>query len=1019
MLPKNSFSSLLSAVVSLMSAGKAAFPKRIVYVCLISTLILGLNAKSLYAQERIEVSGMVTDADDGSPLPGATIIVQGSQDATGVTIGTTSGLDGSYTISVPQNLNTLTVSFVGYSTQSEDINGRTNIDFALEPDIRLLEDVVVVGYGTQRQQDATGSIASISENDFNQGVISSPEQLLQGRVSGVQITTASGEPGAGSNIRIRGTSSVRSDNQPLIVIDGVPMSGRNDTPGSGGAGAGSQSPRNPLSFLNPDDIESISILKDASAAAIYGARGSNGVILVTTKKGPRAGQTLTFSSTTSFSTVQNKLDILSAGEYVSAAQAAGASADVANFGSSTDWQDQVFRSTVSQDYNISYGSGTENGSYRLSLGYADQQGIIKNSAMERISGRINATQRFLNDNLVLDLNLTSSRVNHEYAPVGDNAGFEGDLIGAALQANPTRPVFNQDGTYLQGVDFRNPRAMLEYIDDNSETSRTLANVGATVNLTSWLAYKLNGGIEYSDAVRRIGINPNLDFQDTRSTNGRANIENLYLNTRLIEHTLNLRQHIAGGEVSVLGGFSYQRFESRGNWTQAAYFITDEITLVDRIGGVNNDDNKAFTASSFRNVDELQSFFGRANYNFQDRYLITANFRADGSSKFGANNKYGYFPSLSVAWRISNESFFDSFSGTISELKLRGGYGITGNQEFPGGVSLAIFGTNNDGSITQQNNPNPDIQWEETAQWGIGLDFELYEGRFGGSVDYFNKETENLIFRQDFAQPAAVDFQWVNLDGTVLNRGWEFSLFGYPVNSTDLSWRIDYNMSFLHNEVTNLGTFVNTGQIHGQGLSGAYAQRIAEGQPLFSFYLREFAGFDENGLGIYANNEELSFHGSPIPTMTLGLSNTFNIKRFEISAFFDGSFGHYVYNNTANAIFLKGNLRNGRNVTRDIAEGNESPNNFGEASTRFLEKGDFLRLSNASISYNIDASPITTAIRNLRVGITGQNLFVITNYSGYDPEVNANKEINGVPSLGIDYTPYPRARVISFNVRFDI
>lgn len=982
-------------------------------------LVAGFGLSDSYAQERVEVTGTVTDATDGSPLPGASVIVRGSDELTGTTIGTTSGMDGTFSVMVPEELNVLIISFVGFVSQVVEIDGRTEIDIALQADVRMLDDVVVVGYGTQRQRDATGSVASVSERDFNRGVISSPEQLLQGRVSGVQITTASGEPGAGANVRIRGTSSVRSDNQPLYVVDGVPLSGLNDSPGGGDFGAGSQTARNPLSFINPDDIESISILKDASAAAIYGARGSNGVILITTKRGPSTGQTLSFSSTTSFSSLPKKIDLLSADEYVSAAQAAGADGDVANLGATTDWQDQIFRSSVSQDYNLGYGSGTERGSYRISLGYSDQQGIVKNSGLERLSARVNATQRFIDDRLTIDLNLTSSRVNHEYAPVGDNAGFEGDLIGAALQANPTRPVFNPDGTFAQSVDFRNPMAMLEYIHDTSEISRTLANAAVTFNITDWLQYKLNIGRENSDAVRRTGINPNLDFQSIRTTNGRANIDNLYVNSRLLEHTLNMQQAVGGGEMEVLAGFSYQRFEDKGNWTQAEYFVTDEIPLVDNIDGVNNEDNRAFTASSFRNVEELQSFFGRVTYNYQDRYQLTANFRADGSSKFGANNKYGYFPSLSAAWRISNESFFEPFRDTFSDLRFRAGYGITGNQEFPGGVSLAIFRTNNDGSITQQNNPNPNIQWEETIQWGVGLDFELAQGRFGGAVDFFNKETENLIFRQDFAQPAAVDFQWVNLDGTVLNRGWEFSFYGFAVDRADFSWRIDYNMSFLHNEVKNLDTFVNTGAINGQGLTGAYAQRIAEGQPLFSFYLREFAGFDENGLGIYANNEELDFHGSPIPTTTLGLTNTLNIGRFDVSAFLEGSFGHYIYNNTANAIFLKGNLRNGRNVTRDIAEGPESPDNFGEASTRFLEKGDFLRLANLNVGYNIDTSVLGEVVRNLRVSVTAQNLFVITNYSGFDPEVNTNKAIDGIPSLGIDYTPYPRARTISFNVRFDI
>lgn len=982
-------------------------------------VITSLSFSNSYAQDRTSVTGVVTDAEDGTPLPGVNVLVQDSQEETGSSIGVTTNMNGEYSIDVPTSLSTLIFTFIGYQRTAIDIDGRTEINVELEQDLQLLDDVVVVGYGSQRQRDATGSVTSIDEQDFNRGVISSPEQLLQGRTAGVQITTASGEPGAGSNIRIRGTSSVRGGNQPLFVVDGVPLSGSNDTPGGDDFGAGSQSARNPLSFLNPSDIENISVLKDASAAAIYGARGSNGVVLITTKKGG-VEPTLTISSGTSISTVANKLDLLTADDYVSAGVEAGADSDVIDFEGATDWQDEIFRTGVSQDYNVSYGNGTETGSYRLSLGYGDQQGTVKNSSLERLTARVNTTQRFLEDVIVLDMNLTGTRLNHSYAPIGNNAGFDGDLIGAALQANPTRPVFESEGEYLQSSDFRNPSAMLAYIDDRSETSKLLANIAATVNITDWLAYKLNYGYESSDGVRRVGISPQLGFTAIQSTDGRATIDNLYVNTQVIEHTLNLQRPMLGGDVDLLAGFSYQRFENRGDWLQAEYFTTDEIPQIDNIDGVDNDNNKAFQASSFRNVEELQSYFGRIGYNYDDRYILTGNFRVDGSTKFGKNNKYGFFPSLSVAWRVSGEEFFTSLTDIFSDLKLRTGYGITGNQEFPGGVSLAIFNANNDGSITQANNPNPDIQWEETVQWGVGVDFELYEGRFGGSVDYFNKQTDNLIFRQDFAQPAAVDYQWVNLDGTVENSGWEFMLNAFAIDTDDFSWQIDYNMSFLNNEVKDLGTFVNTGEINGQGLTGAYAQRIASGQPLFSFYMREFEGFDDQGLAVYANNEELDFVGNPLPDMTLGLTNSFFIGRWDVSAFLEGGFGHQIYNNTANAIFLKGNLRNGRNVTTDIAESAESPNNFGEASTRFLEDADYLRLANLNIGYdlNIEALGLQNTLRALRLSVTGQNLFVITDYSGFDPEVNTDKSINGIPSLGIDYTAYPRSRTITFNVRLD-
>ena len=338
-----------------------------------AVLVIVMMAGSVDAQNRVEIRGTVTDGADNTPLIGASVVVEGSEEVAGTTIGTVTGLDGTYTINVPEELNTLVFSFVGYITQTVQIDGRTTIDIVMQPDVRMLDDVVVVGYGVQTQRETTGSIVSLSESDFNQGAIASPEQLLQGRTAGVQITTASGEPGAGANVRIRGTSSVRGGNQPLFVVDGVPLSGGNDTPGGANVGAGSQSARNPLTFLNPNDIESISVLKDASAAAIYGARGSNGVILITTKSGA-SEPTLSISSSTSISNTTRKLDLLSADEYVSMAQAAGADPDIVDFGSATNWQDQIFRTGISQDYNVSYGAGSETGSYRLSLGYGDQQG---------------------------------------------------------------------------------------------------------------------------------------------------------------------------------------------------------------------------------------------------------------------------------------------------------------------------------------------------------------------------------------------------------------------------------------------------------------------------------------------------------------------------------------------------------------------------------------------------------------------------------------------------------------------
>lgn len=958
-----------------------------------------------FAMAQGSLTGVVTDAATKEPLIGANILVVGTS------TGTVTDVDGSYSLSLPAGATQIEVSYTGYTSQTVSIGGQRVLNIELAAG-QVLDEVVVVGYGTVRKGDATGAVVAIGEKDFNKGVIASPEQLLQGRAAGVQITAASGEPGAGVNIRIRGTSSVRSNNNPLFVIDGVPLDGRDDSAGGSDFGAGTSSARNPLNFLNPDDIESISVLKDASAAAIYGSRGANGVVLITTKRGKQGTGNLTLSAQTSVSSILNKIDVLSAGEYVDQAVKAGANAAVVDFGSATDWQDEIFRTGISQNYSIGYGGGNQKTLYRFSLSYLDQQGIVDKTGLARLNARVNASHKMLNDKVELAVQLTSTRLNNSYALTTDNAGFEGNIIGAALQANPTRPIFNADGTFVQSIDNRNPRAMLDLIDDNGETLRVLGNISATWHITSALSYKLNLGLDNASSVRRTSVSPDLAFNNILGR-GSAIIDNRYLQSRLVEHTLNFNKQLGKNRLDAIAGFSYQEFSSRGHSIIARVFVTDDIDPVDNIDGVNAvENNDAYRAFSDRSVEELQSYFGRVNYGIGDRFLLTATVRADGSTKFGPNNKYGVFPSVAGAWRLTEESFIPEL---FYDLKLRAGWGVTGNQEFPGNASKALFRPNNDGSLALVQLPNENIQWEETTQINIGLDFGFAGGRLTGSIDFFNKVTENLIFQIEVPQPAPGNpRQFTNLDGDVLNTGVELSLDARIVDKDKFSWQTMFNATYVKNEVRNLPTFVNTGAINGQGLTNAYAQRIISGAPLFAFYLREFGGFDSEGLGIYPQGDALVFAGDPLPDFTVGLTNNFTFGNFDVSVFLNGVFGFDVYNNTANAIFLKGNLRNGRNVSTEVANSAENPNNFGEASTRFLEKGDFVRLQNLSLGYTFPTRN-WKGVNSLRLFLTGQNLLLFTSYTGYDPEVNTNKAINGVPSLGIDYTPYPSARTFTLGV----
>ncbi|MBK0378407.1 SusC/RagA family TonB-linked outer membrane protein [Mucilaginibacter segetis] len=967
------------------------------------------------AQNKV-ITGKVTDKKDGSPLIGVSVVT-----TVGGSDGTVTDVDGNYRLSVPAAATTLTFTYIGYDRVTVNIDGRTSINVSMQSTSTALNEVVVVGYGSQRVKDATGSVSSLNTKDFNKGVISTPEQLLQGRVAGVQVTPASGEPGAGASINIRGTSSIRAGNNPLYVIDGVPLD-NGGTSGGFNSAAGSSAARNPLSFLNPADIENISILKDASSEAIYGSRGANGVILITTKKG-RKGQGIQFGASTSIANTAKRYDLLSRDQFLTAVAATGADAAAVDFGANTDWQDEIFRTGVTQNYNLGFGGGTDKSNYRASFSYDDQNGTVKTTGLKRLTGRLNATQSLFNDFIKLDLNFLASNVKNRYALITDNAGFQGSLIGAALQANPTYPVYNSDGTYFSpGGSFRNPVALLNGIDDRDNINRYLTNLTATVNFTKNLSYKASLGYDYSKGLRKTFFDPAVpgftdatgyrNFNIDPSTgNGRAVYQNSKLMNVTVEHTLTYDKRWSdNSQLTVLGGYSYYNYKNYG---------------VNEVGfGLTSADNYVKDINSFKNHlpyptgdstrTELQSYFGRVFYSYKDRYLVTATLRTDGSSKFGANNKYATFPALSFKWKIMNESFGPK--NTFDDLSIRLNYGKTGNQEFPAYSSIAVQQTIYNNTTNVINPASPNLRWETTEAYGAGIDFALLKGRLSGSIDYFDKSTKDLLFYQDYAQPAAFSRRWVNLPGTVKNRGVELGLDYQAVQGNKFTWEVAYNMTLLKNKMTNFGNGnVITGNIDGQGLSGAYSQVITNNEPLFSFKIGTFSGFDANG---FNNNpgaiDVAKIYGSAIPTFTAGLTNNFSYGSFNASIFINGSSGFYIYNNTANAYFIKGNLVSGRNVTQEVANSNENPLNSGEVSTRFLEKGDFIRLSNVTLGYTF-TMPATSKIKTLRLSLTGQNLALITGYSGLDPEINTNKARNEVPSRGIDYTSYPSARTFTLGL----
>lgn len=991
------------------------------------------------------VSGTVSDAN--GPLPGASVLVKGT------TNGTQTDFDGNYTLNDVADSATLVFSYIGYKTVEIAVSGQSTINVSLEEDAQALDEVVIIGYGQTTVKDATGAVAAVTSEDFNQGVISSPEQLIQGKTSGVQITQTSGEPGAGITLRIRGTASVRSNSSPLFVIDGVPVTNENVSASGADVGVGTSGSKNPLNFLNPNDIESMSILKDASATAIYGSRGANGVVVITTKSGKGGGTNgqWGFSSTLNISSVANEYDLLSADEFVER----GGS----NLGGSTDWQRYIFRTTASTDNNLSYSQNYGQGNVRATFGYSKQFGVIENTNLERITGRVNVAHRFFDDKLRVNLQTTVSRINDQAPFISRTSGSTGDLLASAYYANPTLPA----NPNISAAPDRNPANLLAYYDDNTHTDRFLGNLSLEYDITDELSAKINFGYDTSSSTRGQVSGPQiLALNNGAENNGRAAVSNLDTENRLVELTLNYQKQFDNSNLDALIGYSFQDFNRKGqnmlgqgygtsvlseivDMTNSAYDATynlasnyqaygigtfqndvdagDQFRILGLTPNVNEStlslptiSTDAFTVDTFDNTDELQSFFGRVNYTLYDKYLFTATVRADGSSRFGGNNQYGYFPSAAFAWKLNEEDFTgDAFS----TLKMRLSWGITGNQDGLGYgqfVNRTRWNQLGIGANSQITAPatsevafaNPDLKWEETTQYGFGIDFGFNNDRFTGNIDLYRKETSDILLNLPAVQPATSPFVFQNVDGVIVNQGIELGLDYDIVRSEDFNWNANFNISYNQNELTDYaGPDIRAGNLYGQGLTGTTSQILTDGKPLFTYNLREV---DEN---YNVDTDPTVLDKSGLPKVIAGFSTSASYKNWDASLFFSGQFGHYVYNNTANALFAAPQIGSRNNLTSVVDNGiTLSATN---PSTYFLEKGDFVRLQSASISYNVPLSGEGT-FKSMRLSVNGQNLFLITDYSGLDPEVSTTDvPANGLPSASIDYLQYPRPRTYSFGV----
>ncbi len=971
--------------------------------------ISALKPATTFAQTT-QVFGTVTDGN-GNPLEGATVKVKGGRQTS------VSNSKGAFTITAAGN-STLIISYVGFTTQEISVGGRTNIDITLLANAAELNQVVVVGYGTQNKKDITGSVKSLKSENFNKGIITSPQQLLQGKVAGVNVTSASGEPGARMGISVRGPGGVRTGSTPLFVVDGLPL----DNSSTGGG--------DPLNFINPQDIESMDVLKDASATAIYGARGANGVIIITTKRGKAGISTLGFSTSIGFSSLARKLHVLTADEFrIEVPKAGGVLIDK---GSSTDWQKEITRKAITQNYNLSLSGGSDKLTYYASFGAQRQEGIIKTNDQDRYSGRFNVTQKFLDDRLVLEINLNVANTKNQRPPITS-------LIGDALVDNPTYPAYDANGNVFRPpVNFSdNPLLYFELDREITTINRVIGNISPSIKIIKGLVYKLNFGIDNATATRDVESLPStIPFRDGRLETFNNNNKNT-----LVENYLTYAFNTGRHNVSALAGHSYQKIFVQQRNNSINRFVVGGVDPIYNPGVGQLLDLTNNRPGGFAFINELQSFFGRVTYQYNNKYLFTANFRADGSSKFGANNKYGYFPSFSAGWKISDEEFMKN--SVFNNLKLRAGWGLTGNQEIPPKITQALFSTLASASYplyptgtypagtTYSRLANPDIQWEASEQTDIGLDFGLWNGDLTGTIDLFNKISTNILLQvipADPVQPAAE--VWSNVkDMRITNKGVEFELDYRHRSEHGINYNIGGNMAYIKNNVENSPySIIPAGSVSGAGITSSTINGYVNGQPIGTFFLQEFTGIDANGISTYRdldgngiiNDKDRVAIGTALPNLIYSFYAGTAYKGFDLNINFNGVSGNKTYDYTHNVSFSKLRLAKNVNSTREaISFSNESLNNATPVTSRYIKDGAYLRLNNVSLGYNFNTKNlgINKWVSAARLSVTGQNLFIITKYTGYDPEVNIDRNINGVSSYGIDYISYPKARSIIVGLNF--
>jgi TonB-dependent starch-binding outer membrane protein SusC len=1019
-------------------------------------MLLFISPLALLAQNST-ITGVVT-SDAGEPLPGVTIIIQE------LTQGTVTDLEGRYSISAPSD-GTLIFSFIGYTPQTVSIEGKSKIDVVLMTDYVGLEEVVAIGYGTVKKSDLTGSVVSLGKDDLNEGVTANINQMISGRASGVQVFQNSSEPGGGVNIQIRGVSSITADNEPLYVIDGLPIDNSSPITGSGAQFGNNLNRRNPLNTLNPNDIASIEVLKDASATAIYGSRGANGVIMITTKKGVSGEMKVSYDAYYGVQSAVKTMDVMTAEEYMTAlnqllddgaVNATEGERVTGIIDGGTDWQQEVIRTAPVQSHNLSLSGGDGNSSYYASFGYFNQQGIVISSGLERYTARLNF-QSQINEKFKFGVNLNTSFVDDDLVLTGTVPNEASGVISAALDFDPTLPVTDEFGKYVQSpfISKDNPVAIARGKDSRQKTFRTFGTVYGEYFIMPELSIKVNVGGDVSASKKDVFIDDRA--KQGQDYNGVGTVITGFIYNYVADVTANYSKTFnADHAINLMAGVSTQKFFIERFNANASNFVS----LSTGTNSLQSGSQETFDINTSKIPSTLLSYLGRANYNFQDRFLLTATFRADGSSKFGDNNKYGYFPSAALAWKLSNEQFIQDLN-TFSNLKFRASWGQTGNQGIGNYNSLTTFsaggtmiwGDTQYVTMDPTRMANPDLKWETTTQTNLGIDYAVLEGRISGSIDWFNRKTTDLLL--SIPVPSQTGFtQRLENVGSVLNKGWEFSLISRNFIG-DFKWSTNLNFSVIKNEVLDLGIIdeIITGGVQ-------FTQDVSiirPGEVMNSYYGHEIIGVwqvgddfstssqnpqpgdwkykdqltvDTDGDGVadaadgIINADDKVILGSPVPDFTWGITNDLSYKNLSLSFNIQGVYGADLLNNTRVQSYYPINFRRNKladayvnrwtpdNPTNEYASFiNPSSQGTNSVNSKTVENASYIKLQNVTLSYKIPTKG--KVFDAFSVYVSGTNLITLSGYSGMDP--GANVLGTSANAARMDYDPYPMARTFSVGV----